>query len=280
VATGLNILRETIIGRKLFDHAFREYARRWAFKHPTPADFFRTIEDVTGEDLDWFWRGWFYSTENCDIAIDTVKHAVPDLFAKPKLMNDTIKMVNLQKPAVNDFEDISKLRNKLDKSIVFETDKDTSLRDFYWKYDRGITPYDTNKYMTQVKAFNEPLDTVLREKYKDVHMYEIKFSNKGGLVMPIILEWNYADGTKEIERIPAQIWRKDETGFTKSFMKRKEVTSIVLDPMKETADVDESNNIWGKEMPPSKYEKGSQPGHDAKSDEDGPEEGIRGIKTK
>ena len=108
--------------------------------------------------------------------------------------------------------------------------------------------------MTQVKAFNEPLDTVLREKYKDVHMYEIKFSNKGGLVMPIILEWNYADGTKEIERIPAQIWRKDETGFTKSFMKRKEVTSIVLDPMKETADVDESNNIWGKEMPPSKFE--------------------------
>ena len=254
VATGLNILRETIIGRKLFDHAFREYARRWAFKHPTPADFFRTIEDVTGEDLDWFWRGWFYSTEHCDIAIDTVKHAVPDLFAKPKLMNDTIKMVNLQKPAVNDFEDISKLRNKLDKNIVFETDKDTSLRDFYWKYDRGIAPYDTNKYMTQVKAFNEPLDTVLREKYKDVHMYEIKFSNKGGLVMPIILEWNYADGTKEIERIPAQIWRKDETGFTKSFMKRKEVTSIVLDPMKETADVDESNNIWGKEMPPSKFE--------------------------
>ena len=96
VATGLNILRETIIGRKLFDHAFREYSRRWAFKHPTPADFFRTIEDVTGEDLDWFWRGWFYSTEHCDIAIDTVKHAVPDLYAKPKLMNDTIKMVNLQ----------------------------------------------------------------------------------------------------------------------------------------------------------------------------------------
>ncbi len=254
VATGLNILRETIIGRKLFDTAFREYARRWAFKHPTPADFFRTIEDVTGEDLDWFWRGWFFSTENCDIAIDTVKHAIPDLYAKPKLMNDTIRMVNLQKPAVNEFEDISKLRNKNDKNIVFETDRDTSLRDFYWKYDRAMEPYDTNKYVSEVKAFNEPLDTVLREKYKDVHLYEIKFSNKGGLVMPIIIEWNFVDGTKEIERIPAQIWRKNENTFTKSFMKRKEVSSIVLDPMKETADVDNSNNLWGKEMPPSKFE--------------------------
>ena len=254
VATGLNILRETIIGRKLFDTAFREYARRWAFKHPTPADFFRTIEDVTGEDLDWFWRGWFFSTENCDIAIDTVKHAIPDLYAKPKLMNDTFRLVNLQKPAVNEFEDISKLRNKNDKNIVFETDRDTSLRDFYWKYDRAMEPYDTNKYVSEVKAFNEPLDTVLREKYKDVHLYEIKFSNKGGLVMPIIIEWNFVDGTKEIERIPAQIWRKNENTFTKSFMKRKEVSSIVLDPMKETADVDNSNNLWGKEMPPSKFE--------------------------
>lgn len=254
VATGLNILRETIVGRKLFDQAFKEYSRRWAFKHPTPADFFRTIEDVTGEDLDWFWRGWFYSTEFCDIAIDTVKHAVPDLNAMPRLMNDTIRMVKLQKPQVNSFEDISKIRNKEDKSIVFETDRDTSLRDFYWRYDRGLETYDTSRYASEVKAFNEPLDSSLQEKYKDVHMYEIKFSNKGGLVMPVIVEWTFTDGTKEVDRIPAQIWRKDENGFTKSFIKRKEVASIQLDPMKETADVDESNNIWGKEMPSTKFE--------------------------
>ena len=119
---------------------------------------------------------------------------------------------------------------------------------------QGIEPYDTNKYVSEVKAFNEPLDSLSREKYKDVHMYEIKFSNKGGLVMPVIVEWTFTDGTKEVDLIPVQIWRKDEKSFTKSFIKRKEVSSIQLDPMKETADVDASNNVWGKEMPPSRFE--------------------------
>ncbi len=253
VATGLNILRETIVGRELFDNAFREYSKRWAFKHPTPADLFRTLEDATGEDLDWFWRGWFYGTDACDISIDTVKHAKADVMAMPMQPNDTIVYRSLPKPQVNAFEDISKIRNKEDKSIVFETDKDKSLRDFYWDYDRENQKYDTTKYPVLVKAQQEALDAAGRDKYANKNMYEITFSNKGGLVMPIILEWTYKDGTKEIERIPAQVWRKNEMKVIKTFMKDKEVASVKLDPYKETADVDESNNTYGNIKEPSKF---------------------------
>jgi len=253
VATGLNILRETIVGRELFDNAFREYSRRWAFKSPTPADLFRTLEDATGEDLDWFWRGWFYGIEACDISIDTVKHAKPDLTAVPAQINDTVVYRSLVKPAVNEFEDLSKIRNKTDNSIVFETDKDTALRDFYWRYARDIEKYDTSKYPVLVKAQLEALDEEGRRKYGNKNFYEITFSNKGGLVMPIIIEWTYKDGTKEIERIPAQVWRKNEKKVIKSFMKDKEVASIKLDPYKETADIDESNNTFGDIKEPSKF---------------------------
>ena len=244
-ATALNILRETIMGRELFDYAFKEYARRWAFKHPTPADLFRTLEDASGEDLDWFWRGWFYSTDATDISIDTVRYARPDVTAVPAQRNDTVVMRQLPKPLVNDFEDISKIRNRQDPSIRFETDRDTSLRDFYWKYDRGIEKWDSTRYPVTVKAQLEQLPESERQKYADKHFYEITFSNKGGLVMPIIVEFTFKDGTKEIDRIPAQVWRLNEKKVIKTFMKDKEVASIKLDPMKETADIDESNNSWG-----------------------------------
>lgn len=253
VATGLNILRETIVGREAFDEAFREYSRRWAFKSPTPADFFRTIEDATGEDLDWFWRGWFYGTDACDIAIDTIKHAVADVTAVPAQVNDTTIMISLPKPQVNPFEDISKIRNKQDKNIVFETDKDTALRDFYWRYDREMERYDSTKYPVLQRAQTEALDEDGRKKYGNKNMYEITFSNKGGLVMPIIIEWTYKDGSKEIERIPAQVWRKNEGKVIKTFMKDKEVASVKLDPYRETADVDETNNNYGDIKPPSKF---------------------------
>jgi hypothetical protein len=253
VATGLNILRETVVGREAFDNAFREYSRRWMFKSPTPADFFRTIEDATGEDLDWFWRGWFYGTDACDIAIDTVKHAVPDVTAQPNITRDTTFMVALQKPSVNAFEDISKIRNKQDKSIVFETDKDTALRDFYWKYDRGMEKWDSAKYPVVVSPNTEQMDEEGKRKYGNKHMYEITFSNKGGLVMPIIIEWKYKDGTTEIERIPAQVWRKNEKKVSKAFVKDKEVASVKLDPYRETADIDESNNTYGEIAAPSKF---------------------------
>lgn len=257
VATGLNMLRETIMGRELFDQAFKEYAKRWAFKHPSPADFFRTMEDASGEDLDWFWRGWFYSIDNTDISIDTVKYSKADVNGTPARPRDTFEMRKLQKAEVNEYEDLSKIRNREDKKIKFVVDQDTTLRDFYWKYDRDIAKYDTNSYKVTQLATQEVLDEAAKKKYADKHMYEITFSNKGGLVMPIILEWKYKDGTSEVERIPAQIWRKNESKITKAFIKSKEVASIKLDPFKETADVDESNNSYGDTKPipaPSKFQ--------------------------
>ena len=257
--TGLNILRETIMGRELFDFAFREYARRWAFKHPTPADLFRTMEDASAVDLDWFWRGWFYSIEACDIAIDSVAHAVYDAAAQPRGGGmggraGGMKM-SIDKPTLNRFEDISKIRNREDKSIIFATDADTSLRDFYWRYARGIEPYDAET-KNSMPSFGTPeaLSNEEKASYSNVHLYEITFTNKGGLVMPIIVEFTYKDGTKETERIGAQIWRKNENKVARVFMTRKEVASIKLDPMRETADINETNNFWGNvSVEPSKF---------------------------
>ncbi|HMK27370.1 MAG TPA: M1 family metallopeptidase [Chitinophagaceae bacterium] len=251
-ATGMNILRETIMGRQLFDYAFKEYARRWAFKHPEPADLFRTMEDASGEDLDWFWRGWFFGTDACDISLDTIKALKAD-FAPATGLRDTIVMRKNQKPRVNAFEDISKVRNKEDNTIKFETDADTTLRDFYWRYARGIETYDTSSYAVHTTAGSAPLDDETKAKIAGKNFYELKFTNKGGLVMPIILEWTYKDGTKEIERIPVQVWRKNEKGLTKVFMKDKEVVAVRLDPMRETADIDESNNKWPSVPQPSKF---------------------------
>ena len=244
-ATGLNMLRETIMGRKLFDYAFKEYARRWAFKHPTPADLFRTMEDASAEDLDWFWRGWFYSTDVTDISLDSVKVAKADASGRIPRSRDTSIQVSLPKPQVNDFEDISKIRNRQDTGIAFLTDRDTSLRDFYWRYDRGIEAYDSTKYTVSVPAATEKADDSTMRNLSNKFFYELQFSNKGGLVMPIIIEWTYKDGTKEVDRIPAQVWRLNEAKVTKTFMKDREVASIKLDPMRETADINESNNSWG-----------------------------------
>jgi len=253
-ATGLNILRETIMGRELFDYAFKQYARRWAFKHPEPADFFRTMEDASGEDLDWFWRGWFYGTDPCDISLDSVKHAVPDLAALPGGLNDRDTTRKIEGPMTPPHDDLSKMRNRDDKSISFQTDKDTSLRDFYWRYARGKEAYDSSNITYRIASGKgSPLEESEKNAYANRHMYELSFSNKGGLVMPIIIEWTYKDGTKEIERIPAQVWRLNEKKVVKTFVKTKEVASIQLDPLRETADIDTSNNTWNKIAQPSRF---------------------------
>jgi hypothetical protein len=260
------MLRETIMGREMFDFAFKEYARRWAFKHPTPADLFRTLGDASAENLDWFFRGWFYGIEPCDISIDSVRHAVSD----PNAALTTGAFNGgfggrggggngprgIDKPLVNAFEDISKIRNRNDRNIIFLTDADTSLRDFYWRYDRGIEPYDSvTKQPTPAPTIVEPLADAEKSRYENIHLYEINFSNKGGLIMPIIVEFTFEDGTRETERIPAQIWRKNENRVSKLFMTKKRATGIRLDPMRETADIDETNNSWpkGAEPAPSKF---------------------------
>jgi hypothetical protein len=253
-ATGLNMLRETIMGRELFDYAFKEYARRWAFKHPTPADFFRTMNDASAENLDWFWRGWFYGTDAVDISLDSVKHFTADFDNAPKKI-DTTYMKSIDKPMSPKYpEDVSKDRNRADKNITFATDADTALRDFYWKYTRGQIPYDTTKYAVHNTQYDLPMDDATKEKIAGKQFYELQFSNKGGLVMPLIIEWTYKDGTKEIERIPAQVWRKNEGHITKVFMKDKEVASIKLDPNRETADIDDSNNSWPTVSTESKFQ--------------------------
>ncbi|MFA6247438.1 MAG: M1 family aminopeptidase, partial [Mucilaginibacter sp.] len=260
-ATALNILRETIMGRKLFDYAFKEYAHRWAFKHPTPADLFRTMEDASGEDLDWFWRGWFYGTDPVDISLDSVKYAKADLDGKMPAMRQRGGTPKVAPPAVNSFEDISKVRNRTDKSIKFQTDRDTATQDFYWKYDRGTVTVDTVKFAAIVKAqpapqafATDPLTNADKANYNSKYFYELNFSNKGGLVMPIIVEFTFKDGTKWTDRIPVQIWRLNEKTASKFYIHDKEVASIKLDPMRETADIDESNNYWGKMPEPSKFQ--------------------------
>ena len=254
-ATGLNMLRETIMGRELFDYAFKEYARRWAFKHPTPADLFRTMNDASAENLDWFWRGWFYGIDPVDISIDSVKHFTPDL-EHPVAKVDTTIMKSIDKPMPDGKlpTDVSKEKNRNDKNIQFAVDADTSLHDFYWKYARGLVPYDTTKYAQHVVQYDQPLDDSAKRTLGSKQFYELQFSNKGGLVMPIILEWTYKDGTKEIERIPAQVWRKNENHLTKLFIKDKEVESIKLDPNRETADIDETNNSWPTVKTESKFQ--------------------------
>jgi hypothetical protein len=158
---------------------------------------------------------------------------------------DGSNMMALAKPQVNAFEDISKVRNRQDPNIKFLTDADTSLRDFYWRYDRGIEPYDTAKYAVTFTPNTDQLTQEEKDRLASKFFYELSFSNKGGLVMPVIVEWTFKDGSKEVDRIPAQIWRYNENKVTKFFMKDREVASIKLDPMRETADIDESNNSWG-----------------------------------
>lgn len=256
-ATGLNILRETIMGRELFDYAFKEYAKRWAFKHPTPADLFRTMEDASAVDLDWFWRGWFYGTEPCDIALDTVKWAVLSKEPVPdKEASTSNRTIPLAKPILNSFEDVSKIRNREDKKLQFAVDADTSLRDFYWRYARDLAKLDNTSF--NVTSTSEAVDNYSLPETQaiagNVNMYELTFSNKGGLVMPIIIEWTFKDGSKEVDRIDAQVWRKNENKVVKTFIKRKEVASIKLDPMRETADIDEKNNLWNVDATPSTFQ--------------------------
>lgn len=255
-ATALNILRETVMGRELFDYAFKEYSRRWAFKHPTPADFFRTMEDASAVDLDWFWRGWFFGIDPVDISLDDVQHFQP-------IGNLEDAQEAARTAYESDLKTLGRQRN-IDAGVDFAVEADTSLQDFYNKWDRFAIPEANKKAFEQYYQSLSPEEKELYDgKY---HFYQLTFSNKGGLVMPIILQWTYADGTTEIERIPAYIWRKNENEVTKVFAKTKEVTSVLVDPLRETADIDEANNAWPRRHTPTRFELFKQ--------EDGPARGA------
>ena len=243
----LNILRETVMGREKFDYAFKTYCERWAFKHPTPADFFRTMEDASGVDLDWFWRGWFYSIDAVDISLDSIKWFKVDLENDPE-RKEVIDTFHAKPP----IKHIAQMHN-IAEGVEFATDEDTTLRDFYYSYKpwEGKDSVLTQKTWYYDKSLS---DKEKKEKYGKNNYYELFFSNKGGLVMPVIIEWTYKDGSKEIERVPVEIWRKNEKKFTKVFVKDKEVSGIVIDPYKETADIDVSNNNWPVKELPTRFE--------------------------
>ncbi len=244
-ATALTVLRETVMGRELFDYAFKEYGRRWAFKHPTPADFFRTMEDASGVDLDWFWRGWFYSIDPVDIALDSV------IWYKVDLENDPRQEFSYAFPQPQPFDHLTKKRNR-EEGMVFAVDRDTSLRDFYTNYKYWET--DDSLFSA---SFERTMYSAAEKKalYGDKNFYELHFRNVGGLVMPVILQWTYEDGSTEIERIPVEIWRSNEDQFSKVFIKDKVVTNILVDPLLQTADIDTDNNSWPKAAPtPTRFQ--------------------------
>lgn len=243
-ATALNILRETIMGRELFDFAFKEYSQRWMFKHPEPADFFRTMEDASGVDLDWFWRGWFYTTDHVDLAIDEVKW----------IQLDTRNPV-IEKPIAAQVDSANRhtISDTYNAKIGLTTylDRDPGLADFYTEYDKfGVTALDQQKY----KRYRDSLTTD-QQAFLDAgyNFYEVSFKNIGGLVMPLILEFTYRDGSQETQHIPAEIWRYNAAQISKIFITQKEIVSISMDPNRETADTDTYNNNWPPRTEPTRF---------------------------
>tara|TARA_Y100000589_G_scaffold73497_2_gene66634 strand:- start:388 stop:2730 length:2343 start_codon:yes stop_codon:yes gene_type:complete len=244
-ATALNILRETIMGRELFDFAFKTYSERWAFKHPTPADFFRTMEDASAVDLDWFWRGWFYTNDHVDISIDEVN------WFKTNTANPDIENTILREKDYKNKTYIGETRNKNSIAKTVSEHDDKSV-DFYTSYDPFEVKYiDREEYNSYLKTLNIDEQELLNS---NKNYYEIHFSNIGGLVMPIILEFNYRDGSSEIIRIPAEIWKRNSNNVKKVFILDKELSSVKLDPFLETADVDMNNNYWPPRIEPTRFQ--------------------------
>ena len=230
-ATAMNILRETVMGPELFDKAFKTYAQRWAFKHPEPADFFRTMEDASAVDLDWFWRGWFYGTDYVDVTVENVKwYKIRD--------TETALEGRTQKGKIENVANLDEYGNYTDFSNGYEL----------------ITITDTNPGF-----YGEFRNTINDDEVRAIlagkNMYEVTLKNTGGLVTPVIIEWTYKDGTTEIEQIPAEIWRYNEEQVTKVFTKDKEVVNITIDPHLETADTNVEDNYFPKRETDSKFKK-------------------------
>ncbi|MGD8325863.1 MAG: M1 family metallopeptidase [Sphingomonadales bacterium] len=249
-AAAFTVLRETVMGRELFDHAFREYARRWMFKRPTPSDFFRTMEDASGVDLDWFWRGWFYSTDYVDVSIDGVRS-----YQLSTLNPDVEDPIRRQEAARDYPEPLQQSRNRQEGKVT-RVDRYEELKDFYNENDEFTTSNkDRNKYASKLDKL-EPWERAALEKgLKDNDfIYFVDFSNKGGLVSPIPLTLHYKDGSSEDYMIPAEIWRRDANQVTKLIMRPKEIVSFEIDRHHQTADADFSNNYFPQKMVPSRLE--------------------------
>jgi hypothetical protein len=244
-ATALNILRETVMGRELFDYAFKTYAQRWAYKHPEPADFFRTMEDASAVDLDWFWRGWFYTTDRCDIALEGVRYFTIDT------RNPGVEKTRQQKQRAAEAQTLSQQRNAQDIKQTL-VDEKPELKDFYNSYDPlAVTEADKQQYFDYLKTLTPAQQQRLSD---NLHFYELSLRNVGGLVMPVVIQLTYDDGTQEVQNIPAEIWRKNNEQVSKVLVTSKPVISFVLDPYLETADTDLGNNAFPRQPAPSRFE--------------------------
>ncbi|MBR9908310.1 MAG: M1 family metallopeptidase [Gammaproteobacteria bacterium] len=248
-AAALNILREVILGRELFDYAFKEYAQRWAFKRPTPADFFRTMEEASGVDLDWFWRGWFYSTDHVDISLDRVYKLRLDT-KDPDIDWERRRQEEADKPTP-----LFVQRNQAEGRKTW-VELNPGVRDFHDDNDRFTV---TNKQRNAYQSFLEKLEPWERRVFEravaeDKNYYVLDFKNLGGLVMPILLQATYSDGTTESLNIPAEIWRRNAQSVSKLIVTDKEVVEFAVDPNWETADVDIENNYYPRRIMPSRIE--------------------------
>lgn len=241
-ATALNILRESVMGRELFDFAFKEYARRWMFKRPTPADFFRTMEDASGTDLDWFWRGWFYGTGHVDVALSSVDWYQIDSRDPEQEKAFAREQDEAQEPT------LSQQRNDGQPLLV---KRDRALQDFYNDYDEfAVTPWDYARYEKLKKSLTDRERALLAV---DKNFYAVTFKNIGGLVTPLPLRLTYNDGKVEELQLPAQIWRRNHQEVTKLFITDREIISIELDPYRATADADTANNNWPRKPVPTRF---------------------------
>jgi len=242
-ATALNVLRETVMGRDLFDFAFKQYSQRWKFKRPMPADFFRTMEDASGVDLDWFWHGWFYTTDHVDISIENVRLFQIDT------KNPDVEKELLRKQANERPRTLSQERNE---NLPKRIDQYPSLRDFYNDYDQyRVTDIERKDYQTFLGSLSEKERGFLSGNY---YFYIVDLKNVGGLVMPLIFKVEYMDGTSEQIRVPAEIWRYNNFDVSKLIVTRKEAKAIVLDPNLETADADLVNNFFPRRTVPTRFQ--------------------------
>ncbi len=243
-ATALNILRETVLGRELFDYAFKVYAQRWMFKHPTPADFFRTMEDASGVDLDWFWRGWFMTNDHVDIALNNVS------WYTLNTLNADKEMIFREMQYKTQPKNISSIRNK-EAIKETENERTPSLNDKYTNRKPGdLTEREKEKYQQKYESLSEKDKALLNKGY---NFYQLDFENIGGLVMPIILEFTFKDNSTKLIRIPAEIWKQNNFNVSKVFIFEKEVTAVQMDPYIETADTDTGNNSWPAKLVPSRF---------------------------
>jgi len=251
-ATALNILRETVMGRELFDFSFREYARRWAFKHPTPADLFRTMEDASGVDLDWFWRGWFFTTDHVDLSLENVK-----TFHLDSRNPEVEKPIAARKAKEDLQRDVTYQQNLRDLPTT-AVERNKALEDFYNAYNpNDVVPSDKKAYTQYLAGLGEKEKAFLA---RGSHFYQLDIANKGGLVMPVILRFTFEDGSQEIRRIPAEIFRLNDRKISKVFVFAKPVNSVELDPYQETADTDLENNHFPRKTVPSRFELFKQSG--------------------